>query len=505
MTPAFLMASKPKETIMILQRPFLLCWGAALALGAMMPAASAAPWTRGYVVSTYGFAFHYGASSSAAPTDPGTDCAHGSAQHFSDEKHMRKALEQQPWRSELEIQNILKPPGIDQARLPTYVRFYIWGRAVSYRGWRKGIETYINPFAAPDPGQPQVTGLIGDGFDLDNNAATGGFVSRDGRRGIDNALYRAWGCDAPFRGPATATLDLRQNVQMQEGLYTVVIRLSGNKDPMNDDDVTVEIGYSPDKIVKDARGDVAHDYSYRIVKSEQYTKMKGRIKDGVVETEQVAALHVPRTGWFPRQMGDANFRQGRFSLKPEANGTVSGFVGGYRDWRELYIENTFAQTGAEQGIRDYEDAVALYYALQRNADGLPDPTTGQNFGISMAYRISAVPARVIDPVKPAQVRRAEEDGPRQKAFLNLRETVMRALTTRAVQEVPLGTGEAQFPAMERTIADLPSRDFFLKTFDAPAKLEDVDSRGNVKPQPEEKKPERQVNNAPPAALARQER
>ena len=43
---------------------------------------------------------------------------------------------------------------------------------------------------------------------------------------------------------------------MQEGLYTMVIRVSGNQDPMNDDDATVEIGYSPDKIVKDARGGV---------------------------------------------------------------------------------------------------------------------------------------------------------------------------------------------------------------------------------------------------------
>ena len=34
----------------------------------------------------------------------------------------------------------------------------------------------------------------------------------------------------------------------------MVIRVSGNQDPMNDNDATVEIGYSPDKIVKDARG-----------------------------------------------------------------------------------------------------------------------------------------------------------------------------------------------------------------------------------------------------------
>jgi hypothetical protein len=57
--------------------------------------------------------------------------------------------------------------------------------------------------------------------------------------------------------------------------------------------------------------------------------------------------------------------------------------------------------------------------------------------------------------------------------------------------VPLGTGEGQFPAMEHTIADLPSRDFFLNTLDAPGKL---DHEGKVimpKPAPA---PERQVSN-----------
>ena len=45
----------------------------------------------------------------------------------------------------------------------------------------------------------------------------------------------------------------------------MVIRVSGNQDPMNDNDAMVEIGYSPDKIVKDARGGMAVDYSYRIL------------------------------------------------------------------------------------------------------------------------------------------------------------------------------------------------------------------------------------------------
>jgi hypothetical protein len=470
-------------------------FAAAIAAVMAQPAA-AAPWTRGFVVDTYGYAFHYGGKPGAAETDPGADCAHGASVHFIDEVQMRKALEQQPWRSKQEIDYIIKPPGIEKARVPAYVRFYIWGRAASYRGWRKGIETYVNPFAAPDPGQPQVTGKIADGLNLDGNAETGGFTSPDGERGIDNALYRAWGCDAPFRGPATATLDLRANTQMQEGLFTMVIRISGNKDPANDDDATVEIGYSPDKIVKDARGNVSPDYSYRIVKSAQYTKLKAKVKDGVVLTEQVAELHAPRFGWFYDQMGDADFHKGGIRLKIDADGKASGVIGGYRDWRDLYAENTFAQTGAEQGVRDHEDAVSLYYALKRNADGLPDPKTGQKWGISTAYRIKAVPAFVVDPAKPAEITVLPQEEPRKRGFENIRAVMIKAITTRIVQDVPLGTGEGQFPRMEKTIADLPSKDFFLKTLDAPGRL---DADGNViKPEPKAKS-ERQAANQTPVA------
>ena len=225
--------------MMALRKSVLVSSLASAAIAMAGQPAAAAPWSRGYVVSTYGFAFHYGSRPGAAESDPGADCPRGDAFHFLDESSMRQVLEQQPWRSKLEIDNIIKPPGIEQARLPTYVRFYVWGRAVSYRGWRKGIETYVNPFAAPDPGQPEVTGKISDGFNLDGKIKANDFVSPDGERGIDNALYRAWGCDPAYRGPATATLDLRENTQMREGLYTVVIRISGNQDPRNGRDIGI--------------------------------------------------------------------------------------------------------------------------------------------------------------------------------------------------------------------------------------------------------------------------
>jgi hypothetical protein len=227
---------------------------------------------------------------------------------------------------------------------------------------------------------------------------------------------------------------------MLEGLYTVVIRISGNKDPMNDDNATLEIGYSPDQIMKDARGNVGVDYSYRILKSEQYTKLKARIKDGVVETEQAPEIHMPQIAWFYNQTRDAFFRQGKIRVIVNPDGTAAGIVGGYRDWRDLYAQNVFAQDGGQQGVREHEDHVALYHALRRHADGMFNPKTGRYDGISAAYRLKLVQAFVVDPDKPMGIPVRDSDG-RRKAFDDTTAAMIRAVNTLVPQEVPRGSGE----------------------------------------------------------------
>ena len=252
---------------------------------------------------------------------------------------------------------------------------------------------------------------------------------------------------------------------MQDGLYTMVIRVSGNKDPMNDDNATLEIGYSSDKIVKDARGGIAVDYSYRMLQSAQYTRLKARIRNGVVETEQVEHLHSPRIAWFYDQTGDANFSKGKIRLNMSADGlTATGLIGGYRDWRELYTENTFAQDGAQQGIREHEDHVALYYALRRNADGMLNPKTGKNDGISSVYRIKAASAYVVDPENLAmEVPKLPLDEKRMQAFLAIKANTIKGAETRVPQLVPPGTTEFGVGITEGLMNGLPSADFFMST------------------------------------------
>jgi hypothetical protein len=507
---------------MVLKKHLMVCTAAvALTGGAAMPAA-ATPWTRGYVVSAHEYAFRYGGRADFSRTgeiEPGVDCPHGSTLHFANPEQTKKAVARQPWRLAQEAEYVAYPPGIDQVRSPLGTRFGIWVRALAYRAYKRGIETYVNPWAAEDPGQPQVSSRIGDGFNLDGKIKAADFVSPDGEKGIDNNLYRAWGCDAPWRGNGNATLDLRANDKMQEGLYTMVIRISGHQDPMNDSDATVEIGYSPDKIVKDARGGIAIDYSYRILTAAQYTKLRAKIKNGVVETEQVEHLHSPRIAWFYDQTGDTNFTKGKIKLNLSADGlSGAGLIGGYRNWRDLYAENTFAQDGGQQGVREHEDHVALYYALRRNADGLYNEKTGTYDGISSVYRIKFASAFVVDPDKPMDIPILVGDLRRKKIFEAIKANTIKGIETRIPQDVPPGTGEASYPGMERGVRDLPSKDFFLKVLDRPHYPDGVgmDNRGNpiddqgnridkngnrLDDQGNPIKPQQQVKNETPAALA----
>ena len=72
-----------------------------------------------------------------------------------------------------------------------------------------------------------------------------------------------------------------------------------------------------------------------------------------------------KIAWFYNQLRDAFFRQGKIRVVPNSDGTAAGLVGGYRDFRDLYTQNAFTQSGGVQGVREHvEDHVALYYAMR---------------------------------------------------------------------------------------------------------------------------------------------
>ena len=394
-----------------------------IAAGMAASPAMAAPWVRGFVVSNYEPAFYYGAK--IGTTEPGSDCPKG-----ANPDNNYDIILQTPFHSAKEAHELNRPVS-ETGRDPITVM----NDALSHRGFRADIETYINPFAAPDPGFQQVTGKIAEGFDLDGNPKTGGFTSPDGKRGIDNAFYRAMGCAMSYRGvPYQGYLSNRGNDKMLDGMYTMVVRISGNQDPMNDRDAKVEIGYSPDPVVKDGTGKVATDYSFRLAKSAQYTALKATIRKGVVETQTVSELHLPAFAWYETNRGEVIFYKGRMRLTLLPDGSLSALLGGYRDYRDIYAKDTFNVPSGGQSREStyYQNQIGFYYALKRNADGLADPKTGEKTGISAAYRFLAKPAFVVDPKTPVTINQPVSDDKAERE----RALFWKAVTTKAISPEP---------------------------------------------------------------------
>src|ERR1700733_14556834 len=125
---------------MILHKRLMVCaMATAMAGGTTLPVA-AAPWTRGFVVGAYEYAFRYGGRpdySRGAEIEPGVDCPHGSSVHFANDTQTKIAVARQKWRSLQEIDWIAKPPGLDQVRAPVETPISIVQQADSDRGYNK--------------------------------------------------------------------------------------------------------------------------------------------------------------------------------------------------------------------------------------------------------------------------------------------------------------------------------------------------------------------------------
>src|SRR5438067_6575419 len=150
---------------------------------------------------------------------------------------------------------------------------------------------------------------------------------------------------------------------------------------------------------------------------------------------------MPQIAWFYNQTRDAFFRQGKIRVVVNSDGSAVGLVGGYRDWRDVYTQNVFAQDGGQQGVREHEDHVALYYALRRHADGMFNPKTGRYDGISSAYRLKLAPVFVVDPDKPMGIPSRDSNTGRRRAFDDTAAAMIKAAETLVPQEVPPGSGE----------------------------------------------------------------
>lgn len=365
----------------------------------------AEPWVRSFVVESYEPAFYYGGTATA--DGPGSDCPQGNVPDLF-----------------INTDYVL-PPGAPQGAKPK--------KSIAQRGFDGRINTYANPFAAADEGMHEVTGTIGVGFDLDGDPKTG-FTSPEGVMGIDNQLYRTVGCTMSWRGlPGRPQIAEISNGQMRAGLYTFVMRISGSQSPENDNQAVLELGYAPDPIQVSGTNGVLAGASYRIAKDARYSRLDVTVRNGVIETKGPADIRMPDHAYCEAERGENRLHNGRVRLEMSPNGgPLKGLIGGYRDWVYLYVKDSYqapCNAPVTREVLQFQNQIGLYYSLQRNADGVPDPKTGRNTAISTAYRLTAQHAHVVDTAEPVLV---SDPSPPEIAEKVARARQLQKLTTDAI-------------------------------------------------------------------------
>jgi hypothetical protein len=345
---------------------------------------ASAEWTRTYVIDWYEPAMYFGGTDILAP---GTDCPQGTNPEIDWVQVLIKA-----GYSEAEAKWLRNPE--NPSRSPVHGQ-----NQMAFRG-RNRENVYIHPETYPDPGLTGVSGDLTEGFDLDGNVKTG-YPSPAGKKGVDNNFYRALGCTKSYRGPPRLSSSaLGTNDTMRNGAWTVAIVVHGaGSDPMNDANVEVGFYMSADKLVKDGNGAIARDYTFSIKPSKLEGTMKASTLNGVITSKGATPEFWTRE---PGGVRDLQLLRARLQLQMKPDGTLEGYVGGYRPWMPIY-NALVNQRGPVVEILGWIELPAIYYSLKRNADYSPTGPKGEKTHISYAMRVNAIPAYVMTPDSAAQV------------------------------------------------------------------------------------------------------
>jgi hypothetical protein len=338
-----------------------------------------AKWTKSYVIEWNEPAMYYGAKTGVI--DPGSDCPAGTNPEVDWIKVLVDAgytVEEAKW-----LRNPANP-----TRSPVHGQ-----NQMAFRG-KNRANVYINPTSTPDPGLVGVSGTIAEGINLDDDEKTG-FTSPAGEKGIDNNFYKALGCWKTYRGPRRLSSGALQfNDSMRNGAWTIVLVVTGEgNDPMNDNRVTVGFYMSNDKMVKDGNGNIASDYTFRIA---PHAKFEGLLPARTVNGRIISTTPTDMMLREPAYNRDLELLRARVDLQMKPDGSLIGYVGGYRPWEPIYRGWVNAR-GPVIEVLTWVQLPAVYYALRRQADYSPAGPDGEKTHISYALRIEALPAFVMMP------------------------------------------------------------------------------------------------------------
>ncbi len=274
-----------------------------------------------------------------------------------------------------------------------------------------GRDICTHPEAAePDPHYRTVerSDIPVYGIDLDGEAGAEDFPGLDGGQGVDNQWFRVVGCNRSYQSFGQSNT---YNIGMLTGSWGLLFKLEGIDDIRNDEEVVVHLYANADPIrLSPSREPLSYaTYSPRAEPRYRGTTT-GRIVDGVLTTDPVDAGFQNETN---SMYTERPLRDARLQVRISEDGTLQGYLAGYTPVEAMYDLSFGFRSGvkadgslAPQRLRSGSANGAAfvlghtchgaYQALVAKADGHPDTATGAYTSISTQYRITAVPAFVVE-------------------------------------------------------------------------------------------------------------
>ena len=272
------------------------------------------------------------------------------------------------------------------------------------------VNAYANPEASPDTNMFTVTGGKGFGFDLDAKGPDQPSAFQDpytGEKGLDNQWVRAMGCHKSMRGFPPADRPLQGGAyqwdSIRNSMPAWLVTISG-ADLSRGGEVTVTFERALEHVALNARAETQPDTTFRVDPDPRWHSVfKATLKNRVVETAAPGYFHLLSD---PYYVPEFRIRDARFRLRLTEDGGLDGILGGYQPWLDLYW--SMANGGIALECCVGVDFIGMYHTLKRLADAGPDPQTGQNTEISIAYRIEAVRAFTVPATRNAQTKGAKQ-------------------------------------------------------------------------------------------------
>ncbi len=288
-------------------------------------------------------------------------------------------------------------------------------RHVNYRG-PNSEDICAQPTAVQDPPLKIVEGKYAFGLNLDGDMdgeATHktckheNFTGLDGTRGIDNQMYRLFGCVEAWRSYGHIENNANAH-RLSSGLGMILIEITDVNDMRNDDNVAVGFYRGIGSFYLDSKGGVLPYASYEIDHENGVPRygdvVSGKIVDGVLKT-QTADVHLPHYGNYQYLRQLIRDMQLHMELPAEGDNT-RGMVYGYYGVDQIYSYVRGMLTSFPN--RHKYSCPPIYVAAHELADGHPDPETGACTTLSSAFKFEAVRAFINHPDEsvgtPAQAR-----------------------------------------------------------------------------------------------------